>query len=172
MTNLHLARRNDGETSRLAAESIDTALGPKHRMILAALGSICPATDLEMAIALSQLGYGREESCRRYVRTLREEHGRLVPALDSNGEQVRHLNPTGRWAECWIPGYAPPPERAKTDTIEARIARCRPIRIDEVEHVRFDGHDYYLAHDLLEALVMNADDEQDVDVDWPDSLFD
>lgn len=171
--NVHLSRRDDGDTSRMAAASIDTSLTERHEAVLGALVGICPATDLEMAQALSALGYGREESCRRIVRTLREEHGRLVPALDANGQQLRHLNPTGRWADCWIPGHAEPAERPKRrETIEQRVARCQFVEKDYVEHVRLDGHDYYLAHDLLEALIQNADDEVDVDVEWPESLFD
>jgi len=106
--NRHLYRNSDGETSAMAAASIDTSLSERHQRALAALVAVCPATDLEMAIALRDLGFGREEACRRLVRTLREEHGRLVPALDANGQQIRHQNPTGRWAEAWIPGYAPP----------------------------------------------------------------
>lgn len=150
--NRHLHRNADGETSAMAAASVDTSLSEKHKRALAALVAVCPATDLEMAIALSGLGFGREEACRRLVRTLREEHGRLVPALDSNGQQVRHLNPTGRWAEAWIPGYATPQERKVEDSVLARVGRCQPVEVDGVEHVRFDGRQFYLAADLLDAL--------------------
>lgn len=99
----HLARNTDGETSHLAAATIDTDLTERHRQTLDAIASICPATDLEMAEHLARLGFGKEESCRRVVRTLREEHGLLVAAVDADGIQIRHLNSTGRWAECWTP---------------------------------------------------------------------
>ncbi len=156
---LHLVRSDDPETSALAANSLDLELSDRHQRVLHALVGICPATDLEMAIALSQLGHGREESCRRIVRTLREEHGRLVPALDANGQQVRHLNPTGRWAECWVPGYSQPPVKPDpAETPAERLARCVPVWEDEVEHVMFDGVVYYMAHDLLEALTRDAAD--------------
>lgn len=148
--NHHLARRGDPETSAMSAAQLD--LKDRHERILAALVSICPATDLEMAEALSARGFGREETCRRKVRTLREEHGRLVPALDSNGDQLRHLNSTGRWAECWTLGYVEPADRDIRDSVLARVARCEEVRVDEVEHVRFDGRDIYLAADLLDAL--------------------
>ncbi len=34
-----------------------------------------------------------------------------------------------------------------------RLRSCEEREVDYVEHVRFDGHDYYLAADLLEALM-------------------
>lgn len=160
--NQHLHRRGDGDTSAMAAASVDTSLSENHKRALAALVAVCPATDLEMAVALSGLGFGREEACRRLVRTLREEHGRLVPACDPRtGVQIRHLNPTGRWAEAWIPGYAPPPERREVDTIVARVGRCRQVDVDGVEHVRFDGRQFYLAADFLDALQGYVDEPKE-----------
>ena len=150
--NRHLSRTGDGETSQMAASMVDTTLTERHERVLAWVGWMCPATDLEMAQGLSAAGYGSEESCRRVVRTLREEHGRLVPAYDNYGVQIRHLNTTGRWAECWRPGHAPPQERCVEDNILARVARCEHVEHDCVEHVQFDGHPYYLASDLLDAL--------------------
>ena len=102
--NHDLARSGDPTTSHLAAESLDLKWTDKLDQIVDALDAVCPATDLEMAEALSALGFGKEESCRRSVRTIREKHGRLVPARDAEGLQLRHMNSTGRWADCWEPG--------------------------------------------------------------------
>lgn len=112
--NHDLARTEDPTTSHLAAASIDLNWTDKLDQIFQALPAICPATDLEMAEALSSLGFGKEESCRRSIRTLREKYGRLVPARDVDGSHLRHLNSTGRWADCWIPGegYVAPPAPA------------------------------------------------------------
>lgn len=143
----------------MSASMVDTTLTERHERVLAWVGPMCPATDLEMAQGLAAAGYGSEESCRRVVRTLREEHGRLVPAFDNMGLQIRHLNTTGRWAECWQPGHAPPPERRVEDTILARVARCTPEynewreKTDRYEEcIRFDSQLYYSAIDLFEAL--------------------
>ena len=168
--NRHLSRTGDGETSQMSASMVDTTLTERHERVLAWVGPMCPATDLEMAQGLSAAGYGSEESCRRVVRTLREEHGRLVPAFDADGVQVRHLNTTGRWAECWQPGHAPPPERRVEDTVLARVARCEHVTpLVGVDHVRFDGHAYYLASDLLDAL--DVPHVASPDEDPSDTLF-
>lgn len=159
--NRHLSRSGDRETSKLAAASLDIDLSQKHRVALGIAEQMCPATDLEMALEMSRRGLGREESCRRLVRTLREEHGRLIPALDANGQQLRHLNPTGRWAECWIPGYGTPMERPVEDTVAARVGRCQQVDVDGVEHVRFDGRQFYLAADLIDALTMPDDESNE-----------
>jgi len=168
-TNRHLSRRSDVETSALAASTLELDLSERHERVLAELHSICPATDLEMAQALSELGHGREESCRRVVRTLREEHGRLVAAIDAEtGDQIRHLNSTGRWADCWQPGDGiPSAPRTPTDSIAARVARAVHVEIDCVEHVRLDGANIYLASDLLERLMAFADtDPQSEPEEW------
>lgn len=108
-----LARRDDPATSSMAAESLDLDITERHEHIVSWLRRNGPATDLEMAEAMVAAGvFRREEAARRAVRTVREEHGLMVPALDHRGDLVRHVNSTGREADCWIVGLAADQESA------------------------------------------------------------
>lgn len=108
----HLARNNDPDTSDEAAASLDLARTAKHDILIAWLDTNGCATDVEMAEFLVRTKvHATTEQARRSVRTLREEHGELVPAYDKDGERIRHRNPSGRWAECWKPGTAAPTTR-------------------------------------------------------------
>lgn len=119
-----LARRTDPVTSHAAAGSLDLTLTTKHQLILDWLAENGPATDLEMAEAMVRLGhYAREESARRAVRTLREEHGRMVEAVDEIGLTIFHRNSTGREAVCWVVGDGT--RRNHVDTIRKAAARSR-----------------------------------------------
>jgi hypothetical protein len=60
------------------------------------------ATDDEMAVAAVELGLcERHEQGRRLARTMRENHGLIVPYLLPNGKQLTKLNASGREALCW-----------------------------------------------------------------------
>jgi hypothetical protein len=121
----HLARREDKETSHLAAESLDLRLTAKHEAVIDWLTRNGPATDLELAEGLVRDGvFRREESARRAVRTVREEHGLMVPAVDDTGAVIRHVNSTGRAADCWTLGATKPAsrKRAKAEARERILA--------------------------------------------------
>jgi hypothetical protein len=97
-----LARRSDPETSHRAARSLTHKLTDKHRVLLAWLESFGPATDDKMAdrmVASNQCA--RHEQARRIVRTLREQYGYIVPALDDDGNQRETVNSSGRMARMW-----------------------------------------------------------------------
>lgn len=146
--NRDLARASDKETSREAAASIDHTLTASHESILDWLRRFGPATDLEMAEAMVRRGtYEREEAARRAVRTLREKHGRMVPAISNYGDHITHRNSTGRRAVCWIVGDGQP--AAQQDTIAARAKRCIPGN----SYVELDGRVHATAHSLLKAIL-------------------
>lgn len=99
-----LARSTDPETSKAAAQSISLELKDSHRWILNWLMEHGPATDDEMALAAVDAGLvSRTESARRQVRTLRERHGLVVPAVDERtGIQRTFVNASGRQALAWM----------------------------------------------------------------------
>lgn len=159
-----LARRTDPVTSHAAAESLDFELTPRHQTILDWLADNGPATDLEIASAMVERGtFTREEAARRGVRTLREQHGRLVVATDEAGETIYHRNYTGRDAVCWIVGRAEP--KSPLAVVQASAARSRirnyldarnnthvtsaPAQFDAIQCVH--GHCLYASD--LEALL-------------------
>lgn len=98
-----LARASDPHTSHEAAKSIDFKLKDTHQWILNWLMVHGPATDDEMAVAAVDAGlFERTESARRQVRTLRERHGLIEPAVDKlTGYQITFPNPSGRRALGW-----------------------------------------------------------------------
>ena len=99
-----LARSTDPETSKTAAQSISLELKDSHRWILNWLTDHGPATDDEIALAAVDAGLmPRTESARRQVRTLRERHELIVPAIDEHtGLQHTFTNASGRKALAWI----------------------------------------------------------------------
>lgn len=98
-----LARASDPETSKAAARSVSHELKDSHQWILNWLTIHGPATDDEMAVAAVEAGLvARTESARRQVRTLRERHGLIVPAVDKHtGFQLTFVNASGRQALGW-----------------------------------------------------------------------
>ena len=61
-----------------------------------------PATDDKVAAAMVANGVaGRTETARRWVRTLRERHNMIVPALRHDGTQIELTNESGRLALAW-----------------------------------------------------------------------
>ncbi len=98
-----LARNTDPETSHLAAKSLNLELADKHLRLLTWMATHQPATDEAMSFAVIAAGDSdRHDQARRVVRTLRETHGMLVPAVGENGEVIRHRNSTDVWADCWV----------------------------------------------------------------------
>lgn len=146
--NRDLARHGDKVTSHEAAASIAHDMTERHHRVLAWLRMNGPATDLEMAEAMRNIFGGREESARRAVRTLREKHGAMVPALNDEGEQITHVNSTGRRGVCWIVGRAEPV--AQADTIAARVRRCVA---SPGGYVELDGRHHFNARHLLAAIL-------------------
>lgn len=98
-----LARSTDPETSKAAAQSISLELKDSHRWILNWLTEHGPATDDEIALAAVDAGLmPRTETARRQVRTLRERHELIVPAVDeTTGTQLTFVNASGRQALAW-----------------------------------------------------------------------
>lgn len=97
----HLARASDPTTSHLAAATVSHALADHHRAVLDWLTEHGPATDDQIAQAMVDADLtDRTETARRWVRTLREEHGQLAPAM-RHGQQIQIPNPSGRLALAW-----------------------------------------------------------------------
>lgn len=102
--NQHLARRDDPTTSADAAASLNLTPESRHEMILAWLKAFGPATDIEMAEFLVRRNACQHlEQGRRLVRTLREEHNRIMPAFSKDSQkQLTRKNPSGRMALAWV----------------------------------------------------------------------
>jgi hypothetical protein len=95
------ARTTDPATSKLAAATLTHDLTDHHRAVLEWLTEHGPATDDQIAQAMVDLDLTtRTETARRWVRTLREEHHRIVPAI-RHGDQIQLPNPSGRSALAW-----------------------------------------------------------------------
>jgi len=100
-----LARNADPDTSHEAAEALNLKLKAGHWYIYAWLQTVGSASDLEMAeAAVDGMQFERLETARRAVRTLREVHGLMIPAIDDDGAQILTVNTTGREAVCWSIG--------------------------------------------------------------------
>jgi len=96
------ARTSDPVTSHAAAASLDHRLKDQHHLMLYHLMTHGPLTDDQLAQAAVDQGWtGRTETARRWVRTLRERHGLIVPALDDDGLQLEQENESGRMALAW-----------------------------------------------------------------------
>ena len=103
------ARTTDPATSKLAAATLTHDLTDHHRAVLDWLTEHGPATDDQIAQAMVDLDLTtRTETARRWVRTLREEHHRIVPAMGTfyGGpqpiqKQIQLPNPSGRLALAW-----------------------------------------------------------------------
>ena len=102
------ARTTDPETSKLAAVTLSHNLTDHHRAVLDWLTDHGPATDDQIAQAMVDADLTtRTETARRWVRTLREEHHRIVPAV-RHGDQIQLPNPSGRLALAWdVPNREP-----------------------------------------------------------------
>lgn len=97
-----LARATDPSTSHEAAASLNFTLDDRHRILMSWLEEFGPATDDKIAdrmVAAKQCA--RHEQARRLVRTLREQHKLIVPALDNDGNQIETVNASGRKARMW-----------------------------------------------------------------------
>jgi len=102
-----LARTSDPVTSHAAAATITHTLTDHHRAVIDWLTDHGPATDDQIAQAMVDNGLtNRTETARRWVRTLREEHGLVVAAIH-NGHQIEYTNPSGRLALAWTTRKAP-----------------------------------------------------------------
>ena len=110
------ARTTDPATSKLAAVSLSHNLTDHHRAVLDWLTEHGPATDDQIAQAMVDADLTtRTETARRWVRTLREEHHRIVPAMATfyGGpqpiqKQIQLPNPSGRRALAWdVPNREP-----------------------------------------------------------------
>jgi len=95
------SRHIDPDTSYEAAVSLDHDLKDKHLSVLRWLRSNGPSTDDEMALALSGSADMRLEAARRVVRTVREHHGLIIPAM-KDGHRIIKVNESGRRAQAWI----------------------------------------------------------------------
>ena len=95
------ARTTDPATSKLAAVALSHNLTDHHRAVLDWLTEHGPATDDQIAQAMVDADLTtRTETARRWVRTLREEHHQIVPAI-RHGDQIQLPNPSGRLALAW-----------------------------------------------------------------------
>ena len=114
------ARRSDPATSKQAAARLDHTLADHHRVVLDWLDQHGPATDDQIAQAMVDADLTtRTETARRWVRTLREEHHQIVPAMGTfyGGpqpirKQIQLPNPSGRLALAWTTRT---PERNSND---------------------------------------------------------
>ena len=102
------ARTTDPATSKLAAVALSHHLPAHHRAVLDWLTDHGPATDDQIAQSMVDADPPtRPEPARRWVRTLREEHHRIVPAV-RHGDQIQLPNPSGRLALAWdVPNREP-----------------------------------------------------------------
>ena len=102
------ARTTDPATSKLAAVALSHNLTDHHRAVLDWLTEHGPATDDQIAQAMVDADLTtRTETARRWVRTLREEYHRIVPAV-RHGDQIQLPNPSGRLALAWdVPNREP-----------------------------------------------------------------
>ena len=102
------ARTTDPATSKLAAVALSHNLTDHHRAVLDWLTDHGPATDDQIALAMVDADLTtRTETARRWVRTLREEYHRIVPAV-RHGDQIQLPNPSGRLALAWdVPNREP-----------------------------------------------------------------
>ena len=102
------ARTTDPATSKLAAVALSHNLTDHHRAVLDWLTNHGPATDDQIAQAMVDADLTtRTETARRWVRTLREEYHRIVPAV-RHGDQIQLPNPSGRLALAWdVPNREP-----------------------------------------------------------------
>ena len=102
------ARTTDPATSKLAAVALSHNLTDHHRAVLDWLTDHGPATDDQIAQAMVDADLTtRTETARRWVRTLREEYHRIVPAV-RHGDQIQLPNPSGRLALAWdVPNREP-----------------------------------------------------------------
>tara|TARA_R100001163_G_C5068390_1_gene208623 strand:+ start:11547 stop:11891 length:345 start_codon:yes stop_codon:yes gene_type:complete len=100
--NDYLARRTDPATSLQAAQSLDLTLNRKHEQLLRIVGRLGRATDDEIADAAVKTDLTqRHEQARRLLRTVRDKTNYVQPARDEHGEQIRHVNSSGRQAYAW-----------------------------------------------------------------------
>lgn len=96
-----LARTADPATSKRAAATLTHDLTDHHRAVLDWLTEHGPATDDQIAQAMVDADLTpRTETARRWVRTLREEHDQIAPAM-THGQQLQLANPSGRLALAW-----------------------------------------------------------------------
>jgi len=94
-----LARGSDPDTSRKAAVSLDLKITSKHFAMLQLYRAFGPMTDDEAAVRAVDTGLSdRHEQARRVVRTMREKHALLIPAVDADGNTITHTNESGRSA--------------------------------------------------------------------------
>ena len=101
------ARRSDPVTSKLAAATLTHDLTDHHRAVLEWLTEHGPATDDQIAQAMVDGGLtARTETARRWVRTLRERHDQIAPAMH-DGQQIQLPNPSGRLALAWTTRTSP-----------------------------------------------------------------
>jgi hypothetical protein len=112
-----LARSTDPDTSHDAQRSLDLQWDDQHEEALKVYRQHGPLTDIQAANEMCKLltFSSNMETNRRLIRTIREEHGRLVPSIGTDGEQIKSTNPSGRQALCWEPGNGSPKETVKTE---------------------------------------------------------
>lgn len=97
-----LARATDPSTSHEAAASLNFKLDDRHRILMSWLEEYGPATDDKIADRMVTVNQcARHEQARRLVRTLREQHRLIVPALGDDGNQIETVNASGRKARMW-----------------------------------------------------------------------
>lgn len=123
-----LARSTDPQTSHDAERSLDLLWTTEHESALRIYSYMGPMTDIQAAEELCKIWLFSDsmETNRRLIRTIRENHGRLVPALDAEGNQIQSKNPSGRWALCWKPGHGTPREAPKKETyVKLRAVACK-----------------------------------------------
>jgi len=61
--------------------------------------------------------------------------------------------PSKKWANKIAKLLIEAEAEKRERVIANRVDRCQQVLVDEVEHVRLDGYEHYLAHSLLEAVV-------------------
>lgn len=61
--------------------------------------------------------------------------------------------PSKKWADKIAKLLIEAGVRDEDAVIAGRVKDCEMVMVEEVEHVRLDGHDHYLAYSLLEELI-------------------
>ena len=98
-------------------------------------------------------GLIQERDVSRIFTTLWREHEVIRQHRDGDKvlEFIIPAHPFNEFDPRW---YQPVPEKQRTadEVLTERIESCQHVEIHHLSYVRYDGHNYYLAEELLEAL--------------------
>lgn len=152
------ARRSDPQSSHDAVPSFVDRRNTKYKQVMTAcraLPGVFSDDDIEAWIEKRYaVDLNRNDVAKRRQGV---EADRMIfrvglKARKGDGRMVMHFRFRTNEDPPIIDGRKERTLKQRDDEIAARLATCEFVEVDYVEHVRYEGHDYYLAHDLLEAL--------------------